>query len=210
MGSFDIAVEMSGASDLEKMIRSFGDVGEDAFAAAVYLWSTNVMSTSMKLTPFDTGWLRQSRYVALPAITAAGAFRVEMGYSAPYAVFVHEINNRYIVGEWKFLEKAIDWHASSAMADIGRMTSAFIASRKGIGGIAIQHPTSPLSGPIAKPRRRKPGETTKAYRRRIKKIHAARAQGRADNEARMAVEWTAAVAAKKAGKRAPRPGRGGK
>ena len=210
MGALDIAVHVSGVADLAGQIRSFGEVGEDAFAAAVYLWSTNVMSTSMKLAPFDTGWLRRSRYVALPAVTAGGAFVVEMGYSAPYAVFVHEINKRYVVGEWKFLEKALHWHASTAMAEIGRTTSAFIASRKGIGGVAIQHPTTPLQGPINRPRRRRPGEKDKAYRKRIKRIHAARAQGRADNESRMALEFAAAAAAKKAGKRAPRPGRGGR
>ncbi len=32
---------------------------------------------------------------------------VTIGFSAAYAVFVHEINKNYRVGSWKFLEKAL-------------------------------------------------------------------------------------------------------
>lgn len=215
----EIAVKTTGEKDLVRLIKRYGDRGVDAFAGAAYMWATNVISTAMKLTPVFTGFLRDSRYVELPVVTGAGAFKIGMGFSAPYAVFVHEIHKRYIVGEWKFMETALNWHAPSAMREVAQWTKKLIETGGGIQSIGIRHPTQPLQGPIHQPSRkpkREKGESAKAYasrlkkhRTKVKKIAAQRANGRAANVLRIAAESQSSLSAQRAGRRPPRPGRGG-
>lgn len=60
---------------------------------------------SMELTPVDTGNLRGSAYTeTFDGVEGPGA---EIGYTAGYAVYVHEIDKSYTVGQWKFLETAL-------------------------------------------------------------------------------------------------------
>lgn len=208
----EIAVKTTGEKDLAKLIKKYGEKGADAFAGAAYMWATNVISTAMKLTPVFTGFLRDSRYVELPVVTGAGAFKIGMGFSAPYAVFVHEIHKRYIVGEWKFMETALNWHAPSAMREVAQWTKKLIETGGGIQSIGIRHPTEPLQGPIHQPFRRRPRETSSERKTRIKKmkkVAAQRANGRAANVLRIAAESQSSLSAQRAGRRPPRPGRGG-
>lgn len=65
-----------------------------------------VKRRSIQKTPVDTGFLRSSAYMLIGERSYGGPF-VEIGYSASYALPVHEQNNNYIVGEWKFLETAL-------------------------------------------------------------------------------------------------------
>jgi hypothetical protein len=64
-----------------------------------------VKKRSLELTPVDTGNLRQSAYTrSYGFLTEVGA---EIGYTASYAVFVHEVKAAHRTGQWKFLETAL-------------------------------------------------------------------------------------------------------
>jgi len=64
-----------------------------------------VRKRSQELTPVDTGNLKASAYTeAYNTVEGAGAV---IGYTAYYAVYVHEIDKSYRVGQWKFLETAL-------------------------------------------------------------------------------------------------------
>jgi len=64
-----------------------------------------VRRRSQELTPVDTGNLKSSHYTeAFDTPRGPGA---EIGCTAAYAPFVHEIDKNYTVGQWKFLETAL-------------------------------------------------------------------------------------------------------
>ncbi len=73
-----------------------------------------VKADALKRTPVDTGHLRASAYVQVTSnrtagVKARGGWQsvVEIGYTAAYAPYVHEINKNYRIGSWKFLEFAL-------------------------------------------------------------------------------------------------------
>ena len=205
MSDLVIKLKSSGHRDLADRIKRFGSLGRASFAAAAFRWATNVISTAMRVTPYDTGWLRRSRYLEVPTVNSSGSFTVNMGFSAPYALWVHEINKRYTVGEWKFLEKAMKYHGTSAMREIAAWTDVFIKAG-GTPTFESPHPSSPLQWVQPRhPLSRKVGESAKKHHRRIVKAKALKVKGRIINEKRMADEMMAAIAG-----RNPRPGRGGK
>lgn len=66
-----------------------------------------VKRDSVKMTPVDTGNLRASCYTDI-FLTVKGVVG-EIGYTAYYAPYVHEIDKKYRKSgtSWKFLEKAL-------------------------------------------------------------------------------------------------------
>lgn len=64
-----------------------------------------VQGEAMKETPRDTGHLVGSAYTQ--GLEKGERPVVEIGYSASYAPFVHEINKNYRVGNWQFLRNAL-------------------------------------------------------------------------------------------------------
>lgn len=86
-----------------------------------------VRGEAQKITPVDTGNLRSSAYTVSPGGIVQGSnaqapaaskltgrvesikpeIYAEIGFTAFYAVFVHEIKKNYTVGDWKFLERAL-------------------------------------------------------------------------------------------------------
>jgi hypothetical protein len=73
------------------------------------LWEAGleVQRESQLMTPHDTGNLKGSAYTTPPEDGPNGP-GVEIGYEAAYAPFVHEIDANYRVGQWKFLETALN------------------------------------------------------------------------------------------------------
>jgi len=63
-----------------------------------------VKGESQKNTPVDTGHLKNSAYTKLNKEREYA----EIGYTAFYAPFVHEIDKNYTVGGWKFLARALN------------------------------------------------------------------------------------------------------
>lgn len=64
-----------------------------------------IQAESMRRTPVDTGNLRAG---ARTTWTDQGeTFRVAVSYQAQYAIFVHERKANHVVGDWKYLERAV-------------------------------------------------------------------------------------------------------
>lgn len=84
------------------------------------LWiaAENIRRDAQLLTPVATGNLKGSAYVnAYNTPRGPGA---EIGFTASYAVFVHEVKASHKVGQWKFLETAMKKLARKTLATIRR------------------------------------------------------------------------------------------
>jgi len=86
---------------LRKHLKNKEKAARKTMTAATLL----VKGRSLPLTPKDTGNLRQSAYTKMRV--EGSRIIGEIGYTANYAVYVHEIAKRYKVGDWKYLETAL-------------------------------------------------------------------------------------------------------
>lgn len=189
-----LGLVLTGSRQAADRIRQHRVQHENAYRAAVYLFAQEVVSTAQKLCPVDTGFLRKSRFVRRPEVDA-DRFEIECGFSAPYAMTVHETHRRYAVGEWKFLQTAINHHAPRALDRIAALTAA--AAKAGLTPekVPAVHPTEPTAG-------------VRPTSRHSSRIREKRARARDHNEARIARESAAGLAAQRGRSGAPRPGRG--
>jgi len=77
--------------------------------AGVRAAALHVKGRSLLITPKKTGHLQNSAYTIVK--DQANGPAAEIGYTAAYAVFVHEIDKHYTSenphGQWKFLETAM-------------------------------------------------------------------------------------------------------
>jgi len=198
------SVTLHGAGEVESRIAILREIAPEALAAATYMATSTVISTAMRLTPVDTGWLRSSRYVRMPKMSG-NKFSIEAGFSASYAVYVHQINKDYIVGEWKFLSTAVNYHASSMLSDIARIAAGMLAAGKGLSDVPKMHPTEPMDDAN---RAALEGLAGRYRRRKSKRTVAKRETSRQLNRERRARESAASIEAQRQGRRAPPPGRG--
>ena len=96
---------------------------------------------SRRRTPVDRGLLRDSIYVKPPKV---GDVAGEIGYSAPYAIFVHERTElRHRVGQAKFLQTAINASRKGFTRRVGRDSARLLRRRKGIASVPRVFPTRP-------------------------------------------------------------------
>lgn len=63
-------------------------------------WANEVLRESQTMCPVDTGNLRRSGRVS---VEEGSKLNVEIGYTAEYAVSVHEIPRYHPNGQWKYL-----------------------------------------------------------------------------------------------------------
>jgi hypothetical protein len=185
---------LDGSRAAADRIRLYRVQHEGAYRGAVYLFAQEVVSTAQKLCPVDTGFLRKSRYVRRPEIHG-DRFEIEVGFSAPYAMAVHEMHRRYVVGEWKFLQTAITHHAQRALDRIAALTASGAASGLTADRVPAIHPTEPTT-------------EARVARRHSPRIKAKRDASRDRNEDRIRRESRAALGAQRGRVGAPRPGRG--
>lgn len=71
-----------------------------------------IKGEAQDITPHDTGNLKGGAYVDPVKKSGGGVslvteLSVVVGYNADYALYVHEIDANYKVGQWKFLETAV-------------------------------------------------------------------------------------------------------
>lgn len=101
---------------IENLDRLFGKLDklveniEGRSAAGAFAAGLMVQAEAQRRTPVDTGNLRGSAFTRrVPEdLTPDGWATVEVGFSADYAVFVHEdMEARHAVGQAKFLESAV-------------------------------------------------------------------------------------------------------
>lgn len=189
-----LSMQVLGTDAAVNRLRTVRARAPEAFAGGVYIASADVLTTAMRLTPVDTGWLRASRYLARPVVSGS-RFAFNMGFGASYAVFVHEIYKQYIVGEWKFLQKALDYHLSTFIDQISRHAWRLLAQNIGISSVPYLHPTDPPYGPVKR-----------AYH--SKQIKKKRARARIQNQKRIERESRTSLEAQRLGRPPPRPGRG--
>lgn len=198
------SVTFTGSAKVMESIAKLRRIAPEALAAATYMATGTVISTAMRLTPVDTGWLRQSRYVRFPKMNG-DRFNIEAGFAATYAVYVHEINKDYIVGEWKFLSTALNYHASSMLTEIARIAAGLLSAGKGLSDVPKMHPTEPMDDTN---RAALEGLAGRHRRRKSKRTIAKREASRQTNRDRRARESAASIEAQRQGRRAPPPGRG--
>lgn len=116
-----------------------------AFHGAMYLLGCDIASRAMRMCPVDTGYLRQSRYVTKP--DGGGSYvEVEVGFSAPYAIYVHEVPAYHANGRAKFLTAAIAEVSPLAAAFVSRKTLSLLKEGKTIADISPLQPTGPMLG----------------------------------------------------------------
>jgi hypothetical protein len=86
--------------------------GEAGLTAAALM----IKRDAVNQTPWDTGNLAGSAYVR--SYTGILGPNAEVGYSAVYALAVHETDKNYRVGNWKFLQNALDANRGKIMATL--------------------------------------------------------------------------------------------
>lgn len=89
--------ELEGADELEATLKRAGDRAGHAIGQAIYEEALTIFNQSQILVPVDTGALRGSGGVSAPQNTADGV-AVDIFYggpAAPYALYVHEIQDNY-------------------------------------------------------------------------------------------------------------------
>lgn len=103
--------------NLNKAVRGI----ENRSQTGLLLVGQLIKRRSVQLTPVDTGNLRNSAYVT------PMAHAVEIGYTASYAAYVHEVDKAYRAPGtgWKFLERAIREN-TKAILDLIRKTARVI------------------------------------------------------------------------------------
>jgi hypothetical protein len=216
IGAFTVDVSTFGD---DRVVERFFRMKRDypgAFAAAMYTIAVNVITTAMKITPVLTGYLRNSRYV-VPPTAASASFMFEGGFSAPHAVYVHEVYALHRVGQWKFLSTALRWHQATFVRDVAALTSKFAAASITMATVPILMPTAPMQGPYQRQRgtfraslqHMTRGERKKAWSGR-RKERARVARDIVKNQERIHRETAATLSARRRGmpETAPRPGRG--
>ncbi len=84
----------------------------------------HVKGKALEITPKKTGHLQNSAYVTVIATTRYTA--AEIGYTAAYAPFVHEVERVYHSenpkGQWKFLETAMKTEADEVIKIISALS----------------------------------------------------------------------------------------
>lgn len=132
------------AREMDKLNRA----GKSALTAAIFMESNRIAKDSKKRTPVDTGALRDSIYVKPPRV---GQITAEIGYSATYAIFVHERTElRHRTGQAKFLQTAINASRRGFTRRVGRDTRRLLRRRKGIRSVPRVFPTRPPPFPSSR------------------------------------------------------------
>ncbi|MEW5725093.1 MAG: HK97 gp10 family phage protein [Thermodesulfobacteriota bacterium] len=113
-GSVRIGGQRSVIRNLRKAIAQIEGATAEGLREAALL----VKNRAVKITPVDTGNLRNSAYVEMGEVGPKTV--AEIGYTASYAPFVHEINKRYRAPGtgWKFLETALKQSVADILAII--------------------------------------------------------------------------------------------
>ena len=100
--------------DFRKAIQKDASRFRTAVVSALYQEANDIMSASVRVTPMDTGTLRQTAFVTRPE-TSGGEVVIELGYGGAakeYALIVHEMPKSNSFQEPgtgpKYLERPMD------------------------------------------------------------------------------------------------------
>lgn len=114
----------------------------EGFKAGLYGAAEVIMADAAQRTPVDTGYLRNSRFIAWTDRVSATLF--ELGYGAVYAARQHyETSWNHRVGEALFLQRAIDKYRTQLPVMVATFAKAAIKMRKGLQTIPKRLPSRP-------------------------------------------------------------------
>ncbi len=106
LGRSDSGIE--GVDELLRRMEAMPRVALEALKKAMWQELEAILALAKLKAPVDSGRLRASGYTTPPEIENGVVLNGEVGFSAEYAVFVHERTElQHTTGEAKFLEKAI-------------------------------------------------------------------------------------------------------
>jgi len=105
MSEYSIIVK--GREEVVRSLREMAGNIPEAARRALWTGGSKMMNQSKKWCPVDTGILRASGAVSVPA---RGGIAVSLGYYTDYAIYVHENMNAYHnpPTKAKFLEDAVN------------------------------------------------------------------------------------------------------
>ena len=107
-------MKLNGLTQVLDNIKKAVALAGEATTEGLYAAGLIIESESIDRTPKDTGHLRNTAY------TEAQGNKAQVGYSAEYAVKVHEdLNAKHKIGEAKFLENAAKAKEQEALAALG-------------------------------------------------------------------------------------------
>lgn len=118
-------MEVKGVGELKAALARLS--GPQAIAAATVPMraaGTNVLTDAKRQTPRATGALVNSANMGVE--TTLTTITVTLGYNTPYAEPVHERDLNYRVGNWKYLENAINDGASKVWAQVAAGVEAWL------------------------------------------------------------------------------------
>lgn len=120
----------------------------DAFAAAVFVVASEVLSELLPQVPRRTGELVESRFVTRTS-------PVEVGFGAPHALAAHELG-----ADRKFLQRPTSQSASTVPSRIARVLPRLLEAGATLQSVPAQHPTTPtVRSPAARARPSRPRRT---------------------------------------------------
>lgn len=133
-----LSVQVEGQREIRERIKELGKKYPRAMAGAIYKLGVAILGNAIPRVPVEFGVLRSSAYVSPPEGQGVDA-NVELGFGTEYAVPQHERTDYKHPrgGEAKFLEKAIDSLAPSALTLLAQWCEQLQKSGSGWGGSAL-------------------------------------------------------------------------
>lgn len=121
----DVAVKLDGARDAAAGMLQAGEIKIGAMERAMLMEGHELMAEAQLEVPRRTGFLANSQFVTL--VKRGKDSTVIIGFSAPYALHVHEAppTRVFRVGKRKFLEDPFKRRERDAPARIAERVRAF-------------------------------------------------------------------------------------
>lgn len=121
-----VKVKIDGLEKVIKKMDRLGDAGSAAVRTGIYAVANNIMNESIRITPKDDGWLRNTWYVTKPGRGKYTSFS-ECGYGANYAHHVHEMPSTTNWSESgtgnKFLQKAFEAYKATIASEVATIAN---------------------------------------------------------------------------------------
>jgi len=123
------SIRIRGDKELIRTLRKIRKQSPKALGAALFQEGEKIMRDSKEsFVPVDLGNLKNSGHTEPPSIKMNGV-TVTLGYggaAASYAIFVHEIDKNYRVGQWKYLEVPLNNAIPKMAKSLALKANAFL------------------------------------------------------------------------------------
>ena len=120
-------------TSMRKVLEQAPKRGTDAWHAAMFRRAQDLLDIAKPLTPFRRGTLWASRVATRTA-------PVEVAFTAPHAIPVHERHAAHAAGQWKFLETAMQRLRSQGAGPLARYFEEGFKRGDTLASVAARHP----------------------------------------------------------------------